>query len=61
MGGGKVSIEDLQEELTLTRRQLRDAMKLLETAECAAVGSQAQIWEQKLQELEDEVDLKKLK
>jgi hypothetical protein len=52
---------DLQEELTLTLRQLRDAMKLLQSAECGAVGSQAQMWEQKLQELEDEVDLKKLK
>jgi hypothetical protein len=61
MGGGGMSIEDLQEELTLTRRQLRDAMKLLETAECGAVGSQAQMWEQKLQELEDEVDPRKLK
>jgi hypothetical protein len=56
-----VSIEDLQEELTLTRRQLRDAMKLLQSAECAAVGSQAQMWQQKLQELEDEVNLRKLK
>jgi hypothetical protein len=61
MGGGRVSIEDLQEELTLTRRQLRDAMKLLQSAECAAVGSQAQMWQQKLQELEDEVNLRKLK
>ena len=56
-----MSIEDLQEELTLTRRQLRTAMKLLQDAECAAVGSQAQMWGQKLEELEDEVDLKKLK
>jgi hypothetical protein len=48
-----MSIEDLQEELTLTRRQLRDAMKLLESAECGVVGSQAQMWEQKLQELEE--------
>jgi hypothetical protein len=56
-----MSTENLQEELTLTRRQLRDAMKLLESAECGAVGSQAQMWEQKLQELEDEVDLKKMK
>jgi hypothetical protein len=54
-------IDDLQEELTLTRRQLRDAMRLLQSAECGAVGSQAQIWEQKLQELEAEVDLRKLK
>jgi hypothetical protein len=61
MGGGKVSTEELQEKLTLTRRQLRDAMKLLQSAECAAVGSQSQMWEQKLQELEDEVDLQKLK
>ena len=53
--------DDLQEELTITRRQLRDAMKLLRSAKCGAVGSQAQMWEQKLQELEDEVDLKKLK
>jgi hypothetical protein len=56
-----MTADDLQEELTLTRRQLRDAMKLLETAECGAVGSQAQIWEQKLQELEAEVDPRKLK
>jgi len=60
-GGIGMTADDLQEELTLIRRQLRDAMKLLETAECGAVGSQAQMWEQKLQELENEVDLKKLK
>jgi hypothetical protein len=56
-----MTADDLQQELTLTRRQLRDAMKLLESAECYAVGSQAQMWEQKLQELEAEVDLRKLK
>ena len=56
-----MSPEELQEELTLTRRQLRDAMRLLQSAECYAVGSQAQMWEQKLQELEAEVDPKKLK
>ena len=56
-----MSTEDLQEELTLTRRQLRDAMRLLRSAECYAVGSQAQIWEQKLQELEAEVDPRRLK
>jgi hypothetical protein len=53
--------QELLEELSLTRRQLRTAMKLLQQAECAAVGSQAQVWGQKLEELEDEVDLKKLK
>jgi hypothetical protein len=53
--------EELREELLLTRRQLRTAMKLLQDAECAAIGSQAQMWGQKLEELEDEVDLKKLK
>lgn len=56
-----MSTENLQEELTLTRRQLREAMKLLQLAECAAVGSQAQMWEQKLQELEAEVNLEKMK
>ena len=56
-----MNVDELQEELTLIRRKLRDAMKLLETAECGAVGSQAQIWEQKLQELEAEVDPRKLK
>ena len=46
---------DLAESIIETLRQdLKDA-------ECAAVGSQAQMWGQKLEELEDEVDLKKLK
>lgn len=52
--------EEIEEELILLRRQLRDAMKLLETAECGAIGSQAHMWEQKREELEGEVDLKKL-
>lgn len=47
--------DDLKQELELVRRQLRDAMKLLEMAECGVVGSHAQAWEQKLQELENEV------
>ena len=57
MGGGAgVSNEELQEELILLRRQLRDAMKLLQTAESGLIGNANVVWEQRREELEQEYD-----
>ena len=46
-----MSKEELQEELTLIRRQLRDAMKLLQTAESGLIGNANVVWEQRREEL----------
>jgi hypothetical protein len=51
-----MSNEELQEELTLVRRQLRDAMKLLETAESGLIGNANIVWEQRREELEQEYE-----
>ena len=57
MGGATgVSKEELQEELTLVRRQLRDAMKLLQTAESGLIGNANVVWEQRREELEQEYE-----
>ena len=57
MGGGAgVSNEELQEELILLRRQLRDAMKLLQTAESGLIGNANVVWEQRREELEQEYE-----
>lgn len=47
---------DLKEELELVRRQLRDAMKLLETAESGLIGNANVVWEQRREELEQEYE-----
>jgi hypothetical protein len=46
---------EMKEELNLVKRQLRDAMKLLETAESGLIGSKDILWEQRREELENEV------
>lgn len=51
-----MSNEELQEELILLRRQLRDAMKLLQTAESGLIGNANVVWEQRREELEQEYE-----
>jgi hypothetical protein len=55
-GFAEMSNEELQEELTLVRRQLRDAMKLLQTAESGLIGNANIVWEQRREELEQEYE-----
>lgn len=49
-------LESVSEQLTLTTRQLRDAMKLLATAESGLIGNANVVWEQRLEELENEYE-----
>jgi len=51
-----MSNEELEEELILLRRQLRDAMRLLETAESGLIGNANIVWEQRREELEQEYE-----
>ena len=46
-----------EEEIFVLKRQLRDAMKLLETAESGLIGNKNTVWEQRREELEHELEI----
>ena len=46
---------EMEEELNLVKRQLRDARNLLENAESGLIGSKDILWEQRREELGNEV------